>query len=284
MKIKKETTSISKQISSSKIQREYLLKELDDLESKVKDEFNFLKGMLTYATQTFTVKCIKKSADKVDRTSSMLTGPLFTSQEYPIPNDGNQMLFPVLQVDLRELSSLANENIGDGLLQLWCDISRLDCIIRVIPREKVLLENIDPFAFEVPKLDFQGENFEGFPLPIWYNLDPSGDSIDVIDYCIPGPFESQLAGYESDYGRYINQLIFGDFKKDLVKFAKTSEPKTFENITFFGVHPVIQYNCSDTNAFCLLSISDWGSSGSAEIFYKLNPGGETEFTFFSSVR
>jgi len=139
-----------------------------------------------------------------------------------------------------------------------------------------------PFVFEVPKLCFGGGEFDGFPLPVWFNLDPVGDSIDVIDSCTPGPFESQLDC--SDYGRYLNQLLDKNLRNDLEKFVLISKEKTFENLTFFGTFPAIQYDSSDTNAFCLLSISDWGSSGSAEIFYKLNPDGATEYTFFSCVR
>lgn len=194
------------------------------------------------------------------------------------------MLFPVLQLDLRDISALGNKEIGDGLLQLWCDTLSLDCIVRVIPRIQVLQEKMVPFDFKKPELCYDGGEFNGFPLPFWFNLDPLGDSIDVIKSCIPARFESQLEGYCGDYGRYINGLIDKDLRKDLTKFGKISAEKTFENLTFFGTYHVIQYDSSDTNNFCLLSISDWGSSGSAEIFYKLNPGGETEYKFFSSVR
>jgi hypothetical protein len=142
---------------------------------------------------------------------------------------------------------------------------------------------MDPFAFKVPKLCYNGGAFDGFPLPHWFNLDPVGNSIDVVDSCVPGPFESQLEDYDGDYGRYLNYLIDKNLRKDLEKFGKITEEKTFEHLTFFGTYQVIQYNSSDTNAFCLLSIADWGSSGSAQIFYKLNPNGETEYTFFSSV-
>jgi len=192
------------------------------------------------------------------------------------------MLYPVLQLDLRDISALGKEEIGDGLLQLWCDTLSLEGVVRVVPRNKILEEAMVPFVFEVPKLCFGGGEFNGFPLPSWFNLDPFSDSIDVIDSCTPGPFESQLDC--SDYGRYLNQLLDKNLRNDLEKFVLISKEKTFENLTFFGTFPAVQYDSSDTNAFCLLSISDWGSSGSAEIFYKLNPDGATEYSFFSCVR
>ena len=284
MNIKPESVSISKQVLTAKQQQSYLLEKLNYLESQVKEDFDFIRGMIAFAAQTFIVKCEKYPASNVDRMSNMLSGPLFTSFEYPIPNNGRQMLFPVLQLDLRDISALGNKEIGDGLLQLWCDTLSLDCIIRVIPRIQVLQEKMVPFDFKKPELCYGGGEFNGFPLPLWFNLDPLGDSVDVMESCIPGRFESQLEGYCGDYGNNINGLIDKDMRKDLAKFGKISVEKTFENLTFFGTYPVIQYNSSDTNSFCLLSISDWGSSGSTEIFYKLNPNGETEYKIFSSLR
>lgn len=282
MKIKKQAVRISKQVLSAKKRQSDLLKEIDDLENRVKEEFDHLRGDITYAAQTYIAGFKKMPASKVDRTSNMLCGPFYISDEYPILCRKQQMLYPVLQLDLRDISILGNIEIGDGLLQLWCDTLSLEGAIRVIPRSKVLEEAMEPFIFEVPKLCFGDDEFDGFPLPSWFNLDPVGDSIDVIDACMPGPFESQLDG--SDYGRFLNQILDKDLRNDLSKFEKIAKEKTNENLTFFGTYPVIQYSNSDTNAFCLLSISDWGSSGSAEIFYKLNPGGVTEFTFFSCVR
>ncbi len=237
---------------------------------------------IALTAESFRITFKSCSSQNTDRRASMLCGPFFTSTAYPIPMGKSGAMMPLVQLVLYQLSAAVQDPLGDGLLQLWCDTLSLEGVIRVIPRSKVLEEAMEPFIFEVPKLCFGDDDFDGFPLPSWFNLDPVGDSIDVIDACMPGPFESQLDC--SDYGRFLNQILDKDLRNDLSKFEKIAKEKTIENLTFFGTYPVIQYSNSDTNAFCLLSISDWGSSGSAEIFYKLNPGGATEYTFFSCVR
>lgn len=126
MKIKKQTATISKQILAAKKRQSDLLNKLNDLENRVKEEFDHLRCEITYAAQTFIAEFKKIPASKTDRTSNMLCGPFFTSVEYPILSNTQQMLYPVLQLDLRDISTLGKKEIGDGLLQLWCDTLSLN--------------------------------------------------------------------------------------------------------------------------------------------------------------
>jgi len=129
MKIKKQTASISKQVLAAKKQQSDLLIELNDLENRVKEEFGHLRGEITYAAQTYIAEFKKIAASKADRTTNMLCGPFYISAEYPILCNKQQMLYPVLQLDLRDISTLGKEEIGDGLLQLWCDTLSLEGVI-----------------------------------------------------------------------------------------------------------------------------------------------------------
>jgi hypothetical protein len=76
-------------------------------------------------------------------------------------------------------------------------------------------------------------------------------------------------------------------KADLERFIQISKgvaAPTYSLLTMFGVPFFIQYSFNDTNAPCLFDIHDWGSSGNAQVFYRLTPQGETNFSFWDCVR
>lgn len=82
----------------------------------------------------------------IDRRRGCFGGPLFTSESFPWPMDrGHDLLEPVIQVDLRDLSELKGKPFGDGLLQVWMDV---DKFMRVIPRAAVDHEPLDPIPIE----------------------------------------------------------------------------------------------------------------------------------------
>lgn len=91
------------------------------------------------------------SFKKVDRRASMLKGPFFINEEYPIPRkkDGKLMV-PIVQSDLRDLSKLRGLPLGDGLLQAWWAWDEWEC--RVIPRE--IVRNSEPLPFPTDINDF----------------------------------------------------------------------------------------------------------------------------------
>jgi hypothetical protein len=54
-----------------------------------------------------------------DRRGDLLSGPLFTSSDYPWPRCGDQWCEPILQIDLARWGERAQRDVGRGLLQLW---------------------------------------------------------------------------------------------------------------------------------------------------------------------
>ena len=91
------------------------------------------------------------SPEQLDRRGSLIGGAPFLSKEYPVPKKtaaapaGNKKvpMAPLLQLDLEEVSKIADEDLGDGLLQLWMRCGQWgtandgDSEIRIIPRKDV---------------------------------------------------------------------------------------------------------------------------------------------------
>lgn len=74
---------------------------------------------------------IDYGAGGCDRRADLLSGPLFTSGNYPWPRLNNKWCEPVLQMDLTRLGLLGGRDVGEGLLQVW--EASTDGLIRVIP-------------------------------------------------------------------------------------------------------------------------------------------------------
>ena len=93
------------------------------------------------AWKPITKKC--ENVDHVIRDGDMFGCFPWTSESYPWPNKAA----PGIQVDLRRMSQLSGENLGDGLLQVWFDDETEDLsdptVIRVIPRDIVESESPD---------------------------------------------------------------------------------------------------------------------------------------------
>jgi len=114
-------------------------------------EFNNLGGALEDALRG----CLKWELlideipfTEVDRRKSMLKGPFFITDKYPIPCvNGGEFMIPIIQADLRELSSLSRLPLGDGLLQVWWAGTTDEC--RVIPRKVVDKQEPLPFPMEI---------------------------------------------------------------------------------------------------------------------------------------
>ncbi|EDL49429.1 hypothetical protein [Erythrobacter sp. SD-21] len=85
-------------------------------------------------------------SDQVDRTATFLSGPFFTSKEFPWPHSGEYSWEPIIQIDLARAYITELPDIGSGLLQVWkCNPSDFDSYeTRYVPAEAVSTENITP--------------------------------------------------------------------------------------------------------------------------------------------
>lgn len=98
----------------------------------------------------WTVNVEMNGESNLNRLGNLLGGYPYTSEAYAWPiNDHGQPLFPLIQINLDEVNRLANENFGDGLLQVWLDTNDFDLpsLVRVID-EKDLADSITSPSFD----------------------------------------------------------------------------------------------------------------------------------------
>jgi len=133
----------------------------------------------------------EKPFKDVDRRGSMLKGPFFITEEYPIPRepyDDKRLMAPIIQADLRELSKLRGLPLGDGLLQVWSVTGQWET--RVIPRHVVDNDKPLPFPTDIDEFnEYWGYLMDGWMESAQYAGDPKPDEykiVEVIDgYCDP---------------------------------------------------------------------------------------------------
>jgi hypothetical protein len=207
----------------------------------------------------------------------MLAGPLFTSVDYPIPSTEKGMMLPVAQLSLVEISSLSGQDFGDGLLQLWCDPdwdSSSRGFVRVVPRADLDSQTITPFDYE------PHPGASSSPLPIEHIFDPSAIDIDVITGYESVGLQCQT-NYFDVYCDDVPADVIESLSGDLERFQKLIDTKN--QLHVLGRFYPIQYSAVDIEWNCLMHFPTWGSSGNAQIFYRLTDDG-MPFSFEESLR
>jgi hypothetical protein len=214
---------------------------------------------------------------EVDRASSMLAGPFFVSAENPIPTRQGGMLLPVIQLDLRQIGELCEVDIGDGVLQLWCDPNWENDsreFIRVIPRSEIESQSVLPFEY------LENPESESCPLPGDLIFYPSREEIRVITGAESTGWHAQV-GYFYAYSENISQDLYDEIDDDLQRFNELTNPE--DSFHMFGSFYPIQYSAADVGLNCLVHFPVWGSSGNAQLFYEKTPEG-ARFVFQESLR
>ena len=209
----------------------------------------------------------------------MLTGPFFTSAEFPIPSSETGMFFPVVQLELDELSAAAKQDLGDGLLQLWFDLATQTEQIRVIPLNKTSVDEMTPFEWKPPA------PFDDFPLPHHWNLNPNGSQVPTIIELKSWGVQSQGSSIAAHLDNMGDELV-SDWLRVLVKlFAANTPSKTVGAVSMLGTFYPIHYASSDVGMKCLINIADWGSTGGAQLFYETaTKGAAAKFAFWNCIR
>lgn len=280
------TKNIEQQIQSATALKQKIIEGIrklfpDVLEPKNSDsdERCFLR-QIELSAESFDVTFDMCSPKDADRIKSMLSGPFFTSNKYPIPEVSSEMLYPIVQVDLRVASSIIGEPLGDGLLQLWYDINAFKGVVRVIPRPEVEMPMSTEFSFTPPK------KFDGFPLPSSWGSDPSGNQVRVMS-----KYKSTGISSQPEYATiYLNDVSENyELPDDLFAlvndFERTTNGKSSSSVHMFGTFYPIQYSAADVGMKCLFHIAgDWGSSGNAQVFYDIAKNGTVSFAFWDSLR
>lgn len=142
--------------------------------------------------------------EEVDRKSNMFGGYPFTSTDYPwVLNDTGNPCYPLVQLDLRQISDLCGKQFGSGLLQVWLDISDSDLssTIRIIDPAETTMSLIEdyPNPDQIKLVDEYGSwfsisrqivfKFLGYMLHQWgdgdlewdYGRDLSGAEVELLN-------------------------------------------------------------------------------------------------------
>lgn len=235
-----------------------------------------LLGEVGAISEAFSVSKEIVPYDEVDRRGSFFSGPFFVSKEFPVPLGKSGQMRPLVQFDMDTLSKAVGSNLGSGLLQLWYDLKTHNDLIRIIPADAV--ETQDLVDFQVDPLDDQS----AFPLPIWMELDPVENGVEVINGLVSIGFEA--TSWLSVPDSQPSSDLDGQLCISMSEFERMSHGLGYDDFLVGGTLFVIQYTYSDVKMRQLLRFSEWGSSGSAEIFFQSNPDGSTDFSFWACFR
>jgi hypothetical protein len=217
---------------------------------------------------------------EVDRKSSMLSGPFFSSKEY-ISYWGNM---PIIQLDLREISQLAGRDFGDGLFIFYYE-----------PEEEADMQD----AFSIPRAEIETQAMTPFGQGE-VDDEESGDDADNEneDEELESPYEEEIFRKSSDTVKVIVgyesigmqsqvstiEFLFEELpesiklniKDDLNLFTKLTKSKDVFHI--LGSFYPIQYDVNEVAMPCLVHFPQWNATGNAQIFMS-SPG---HFEYYES--
>jgi hypothetical protein len=113
--------------------KQRILQCLDD-HPEISEGVDEIRACLRFADFSYELFAADVSVESVDRTQSLVNGPLFTSDRYPQPQrvDG-KLMFPVMQLDMGWINLLCDRHFEPGLLQLWWDGGAYKALCRLIP-------------------------------------------------------------------------------------------------------------------------------------------------------
>ena len=210
---------------------------------------------------------------EIERTASMLSGPFFTCAEYPIPTSQSGMMYPMVQLDLQEVSAATGLPLGDGVLQLWYASDSFVGEVRVIPRSGLLIEDVTAFSDQIPDAPYVGGP--------WCWLSDTDDEVSQIVGLESRGIQCQ-DGYLDMYSKYLHDQMSPELFEMLMKYKKLTE--FVSSLHMLGTFYPIQYSAADIGMHCLFNIPNWGLGGNAEIFYGIDEHGSADFFFSDCVR
>lgn len=241
-------------------------------------EWGNLLSEVTLSAELYQIQVRTCAAKDVDRCSSMLCGPFFTSTMHPMPMGKSGPMVPLVQLELSELSAAAQEPLGDGVLQLWYDLEAQKERIRIIPLTDVCAQELIEFEWHSPIVAESA-----FPLPSHLLSDPLGGEVKVIVGLTSQGVQSHFDALEARYFEATDDE--DDWLWTLLKlFGNCTFAKSSGYVAMFGTHSAIQYGAHEVNMKRLINIDDWGSTGHAQIFYKSDKNKPTEYSFWNCVR
>jgi hypothetical protein len=220
----------------------------------------FVMEELERASPTWELITKKVKTIDANRRCNMLTGPFFTSQEFPWPSNDDEPMLSVVQFDLRIASKLRNLPFGDHLLQVFIAPDRSNWVVRTIPRGVVesspitALPVIERESFSVASSEWVSD--DGYFEEIIGLSEPMISSTSRVRE-IPSDLPDELR-------------VFIDKMNEVSgnSFGPTRLFGTFDSIHYFPSERPESFMCIDDDEnFC------WGPDGSAQIFYEFAEDG-----------
>jgi len=282
MKIKR-TAKIARQVKESTDLRSKLVSQLnqyktiDDIEA---GSIYWLVQAIEFSAEGYKLILKDTPVSEVDRKSSMLSGPFFSSKE----NVSYWGTMPIMQLDLREISQLAGKDFGDGLFIFYYE-----------PDEEADMQD----AFSIPRSELETQEMTPFGQGE-VDDEESGDDAENEDEDeeLESPYEEEIFRKSSDVVKVIVgyesigmqsqvstiELLFEDLpesikpniKDDLNLFTKLTKSKDVFHI--LGSFYPIQYDVNEVAMPCLVHFPQWNATGNAQIFMS-SPG---HFEYYES--
>lgn len=220
-----------------------------------------------FASEGIGVKLEDKVANDVDRTGNMLSGPFFTSKQYPIVKNG----YPVVQLDLQQVSAISGKALGDGLFQLWEQSNLGDLLIRVIPKAAVSSHLMTPFS----ESDLKDGDDTGVAYPS--SSYPAQGSVRVFK----SYFSLGLEAEDLADDLYVDPNVADSAQPSdsllskIVQFHKLTNRVSDHEIKLFGRNDSYYCAFDQVDKRMLLEIPYGGRS--AAVFYELSDDGDVAF-------
>lgn len=249
-------------------------------ESDEWEELERLRNTFLAFRWAYPIKLKPIRSEKCDRTQGMIGGPLFTSSEFPWPEKDGRYREPIAQFYLEDVGLLIENDLGNGLLQLWVGPEYNDYLIRTVPISAISAENLTAYPPEII-----GDYFEHSPFYAGFEAWPEKDckvykiagiKNKVLSWDSLINFAADDTSFDENYGKELADELTA-FAALIPQDLPATEPH------FFGNFSLIQYDVSMMPR-TLLALEGgpcflWGDCGNAQIFYDHKEDGTTDFSF-----
>ena len=264
MKIKR-TEKIALQVKEATDLRSKLLNQLGQNQKNNGAEVNSIDRLLQaidLSAEGYKLILKDTPVSEVDRKSSMLSGPFFSSKEH-VSYWGTM---PIIQLDLREISQLAGKDFGDGLFIFYYEPDEEADFQTAfsIPRSEVETQSMTPFG--QGEVDDEDSRDEGEEMDSPYEEEIFQKSSDIVKVIVGYEsigMQSQVSTIEY-LSEDLPESIKRNIKDDLNRFIKLTNSKDVFHI--LGSFYPIQYDVTEVGMPCLVHFPQWNATGNAQIF------------------
>ncbi len=229
------------------------------------------------ASWSWTPDLREVDSKNVDRRKDMLLGPLFSSTNSPWPIDDKGPMIPLAQFDLGNASKILGEDLGCGLIQIFCpqgDSRGQNIFIREVEAEIVRSDlMIAPPLFS--------DDVNGFASVGWAQGSSSKDRRIYGGKCL------QIEGYEKKQfnlwlpcaisDEYIIDTCDEELKSIITDFdeiyKKNEDKWSCGGFHLFGSFYPIQYYHADRDRVFFTFESEFGfrfGDGQAQVFFYIH--------------